>query len=408
MNDKVQIWFIVLILLLVAGCSTRHSKQVITENSTVYYTPKDSNQVKVSIDLGRKFLKATRQLIFTGQHFPVAKDETVHAYVNVDFKDTASNNTHVFHLQWIDQEGKDIYTKEFKHQMDDTASVLYSSIFTEGREKGNYSVRVFYFRELIAEKHFYLVDSAKYSDSLIDKVGTTLSFGEKYSRKKQKLLSTDTVFYKGPGKWVNTLVRFRNEPPFEGDQVKFKVEWLDPKGDVAYDKWIKLNRGEDIDLLRSSISIDDKDRDTGLYTVNFYWFDQRIAQNHFRLKPEEKMEWLNVGNIPITLSVGKSRKKSENLTSQSKAYTGKGRKIYASFDFSNAKISQNVNFEIQWLNPEGIVFFSKTKKLADQKNPAKVLGSISLNSKRKSGTYKLRIVYQGKIIAEKSIKVINK
>jgi hypothetical protein len=408
MNDKAQIWFFVLILLFAAGCTTRQSEPILTENNTIYYTPKDSMQVKVSVELGRKFLKATRQPIFTGQHFPVAKDETVHAWVDLDMPDELSNAEQVFHIQWVGIHGDDLYTKEFNLRMDDTASVLYSSIFTEGREQGNYNLRIYYFRELIAEKHFYLVDSAKYADSISENVGTTLSFGEKYSRKKQQLLNPDTIFHKGPGKWVNAVVRFRNEPPFEGDQVKFKVEWLAPNGDVAYDKWIKLNRGEDIDLLRSSISIDDKDRDTGIYTVNFYWFDQRIAQNQFRLKPEKKMEWLHVGHIPITFSIGKSRKSSSPLSIQAKATAGKGKKIYASIDLSNARINPNATFEIQWLNPDGIVFFSKKKKLSEQKNPAKVLGSISLNSKRDTGKYSLRLVYKGKIIAQKSFNVVNK
>ncbi len=66
----------------------------------------------------------------------------------------------MFHIDWIDSTGNSLYKKRIDLSPSDSSSRIISSISLSPpkRKVGEYIVRVYLFRELIAEKKFQLVE----------------------------------------------------------------------------------------------------------------------------------------------------------------------------------------------------------------------------------------------------------
>ncbi len=67
----------------------------------------------------------------------------------------------MLHIDWLDSTGNSFYKKRIDFSLTDSSSSIKSSISTSPpkRKAGNYTVRVYLFRELIAEKKFQLIES---------------------------------------------------------------------------------------------------------------------------------------------------------------------------------------------------------------------------------------------------------
>lgn len=404
---KQKACIIIITLILTFGCSTRQTTPVISENNTICYPATNASQPSVNIILADEFLKSTKQPYFIGQRFPIADNEMVHMIANVDFIKKEKSRSHLFHIEWLNQDGTHLFTKEINYKLNDTTAILYSGINSGNRTAGKYKVRIYYFRVLIAEKDFFLVPEKDYTDSLIEHFGASIIFGERFNKKNNELINVDTCFYEGAKKWVNALVRFKNEPKFEGVQIKYKMEWIDPNDSIIYSKKIVKNENEELHTLRSAISVGHKMRLPGNYTVRVYLFEKCIVKNNFILRPEKKMEHLNIGTIPINLSVGKSRKNSQQVTLDSRIFVRKGEKMYASIDFSKAQIDPSKSLKLQWLNSEQEILFEKKLASSEFNNSLVVKSSITLRKhKLKSGTCMLRIIYRNRIVAETTFIVV--
>lgn len=393
------------LILLSFACSTRQASPIITDNNTIYYPSNDPDQISVNITLCRKYKKDSNQTIFQGQTFPIYENEKAHALVNIDNYMTCGNKIQMFHIEWVNCEGKKLFTKQVNQIICDTSSVLHSSISTKNREAGKYLVRVYYFRELIAEKYFNLIPKKEYTDSLINHTGAQISFCKKYDKNTGELINQDTSFYKSKNKWINAVVNFKNKPVFDGNKIKFKMEWIAPDSSVTYSKILTFQDNNNQYVVRSSISVGSDTRPPGIYRVNLYWHNEFLTTNSFTLLPakkkKKKSKYLNIGTIPIIFYSKEDKSTEEELDIHSSFISGANKRVYVSVDLCKAQLNMDKSILIQWLNPDKKVFFKKELALCEIEDLSDIKSSISIDTgKRVPGTYMFRIKYSSKIVTE--------
>ncbi len=97
----------------------------------------------------------------------------------------------MFHVDWIDPEGRSFYLKRIDLLPGDSTASLISSISVspDKRLPGKYLLRIYLFRELIAEKYFELRDSAK-----VEKIYGDIVFFKSIDKESGEMKGVDTVF----------------------------------------------------------------------------------------------------------------------------------------------------------------------------------------------------------------------
>ena len=155
-----NLFLIVLLLQALSGCSSRNETPTISEDSTIVYSPKQQDGVSANITLCRKVGKKTGKRIGVGTVFTIMDKAKVHAFFDLENRKLFTDKKMMFHAEWIGPNGKSFYRKRIDLLPDDSTSTIKSSISItpEKRLAGNYLVRFFLFRELIAEKKFELRD----------------------------------------------------------------------------------------------------------------------------------------------------------------------------------------------------------------------------------------------------------
>nr|MCU0364768.1 hypothetical protein [Ignavibacteriaceae bacterium] len=173
------------LILCFSGCSSRRDKPVILNDSTIVYPSKYEGGLQPKITLTKRVSKKTGKPIKPGTRFNLQEDTKLFAIVDLEKQTTKQNRDLMFHIDWVDSSGNSFYKKRIdisikdtssriiKKRIDisikDTSSRIISSISLspQKRQPGNYTARLYLFRELIAEKRFLLVESL--SDTLIVK-----------------------------------------------------------------------------------------------------------------------------------------------------------------------------------------------------------------------------------------------
>ncbi|MFH1679550.1 MAG: hypothetical protein ABIH26_02785 [Candidatus Eisenbacteria bacterium] len=141
---------------LFLSCASREQAPASGEDSTIVYPSRKSGGVEARITLYEKESKKSGELLGAGRVFTTGENERVRARVEIENGSVLGRDPLLFHLVWLDPEGKSIYTKQIDHSLGDPPDLLESaiSIPPDKREPGIYTLRVYLFRELIAEKTF--------------------------------------------------------------------------------------------------------------------------------------------------------------------------------------------------------------------------------------------------------------
>lgn len=185
----------IILVLLFPACSSRIDTPVTDADSTIIYLPKNDQDITAAITLYRKISKKTGKLIGEGTVFNVEKDEMVNALVELDNHFAYDDRELMFHVHWIDSDGNDLFMKRIDLASGDSATTIKSSISIspEKRQPGDYLVRLYLFRELIAEKKFELLPESL--DTIVTKepVPEKITPGKKSGKKtgKKKKTATD-------------------------------------------------------------------------------------------------------------------------------------------------------------------------------------------------------------------------
>ncbi|MGD8396845.1 MAG: hypothetical protein PVF43_15355 [Candidatus Eiseniibacteriota bacterium] len=142
------------------GCSSRSDTAVAGADSTLVYPARDGSGPEVSITFCRKISSRTGRPIGESQEFTMRPRARVRALIELTgMASPDSPRPLMFHLVWVGPDDHEIYTKRVDLAPDDGDPRFTSSISIPPgrRDPGPYMLRVYLFRELVAEKRFELL-----------------------------------------------------------------------------------------------------------------------------------------------------------------------------------------------------------------------------------------------------------
>ena len=128
-------------------------------DSTIVYPAKDSNDISARITFSRYFGQKTGRQWGITSVFPIKEDENVYAVVELENRLKKLDRDLMFHLDWIGPDGQvGVPERDRSCRRVILPVPLMSSVSSSPgiRQPGNYSLRIYLFRELIAEKYFEL------------------------------------------------------------------------------------------------------------------------------------------------------------------------------------------------------------------------------------------------------------
>jgi hypothetical protein len=231
--------------------------------------------------VGRK----TGKRIGEGTVFTIMDKAKVHALFDLENRKFFADNEMMFHAEWIGPNGKSFYRKRIDLLPNDSSSTLKSSISItpEKRLPGNYLVRFFLFRELIAEKKFELRDEVIITGKEFDITANIILY-RKIGKKTGKMIGAGTVFTIKNKAKVRAIIDLKNRDDYLNNELKFKVEWIGPDSNSFYSKKIALSPGDSSSTIKSSISITPKKRLPGNYIFRVYLYKTLLAEKKFELR----------------------------------------------------------------------------------------------------------------------------
>ena len=271
-----------ILLLFTAGCSSRVETAVTTADSTIIYPSKTGRGIEARITFFRKKSRKTGKLIDEGKVFTIRQNRKLRALIELE---NYENQELMLHLEWIGPEQKPFLRKQLHLLPGDTTSIRSSiSISPEKRQAGKYMLRVYLFRELIAEKEFELLPEFWFTESEAKKTKAGITFYRKTSRKNPgKRIGEDTVFVLRKKRNLRADILLKYPSDFNEHKLNFKLNWVNPEGRTFFKKQIQIPPDDTTTLLHSSISISPEKRKAGRYRLKVFLFDELIAEKGFNL-----------------------------------------------------------------------------------------------------------------------------
>ena len=395
-------------------CSDRVEIPSEGENSTTIYPSKSANGIEASITFCEKIKNETREPANEGIVFTLDNDSKVYSIVNLKNRELNNDKDLMFHIDWLDSTGNSFFKKRIDLSNDDSSSTLMSliNISPDKRESGKYSLRVYLFRELIAEKNFKLINAfleppAVVNNELIENIIANITFCKGISKKTKKLFGVGNKFEIKKKAKVLAIIKLENKDSIN-NPLTFYAEWIGPDRNSFYRKEISLKSNEV--SFSSSISVTPNKRDPGNYSLRIYLFEKLIGEKNFELSKTEKKEKIVSKPKSKNLSARiifceKISKKTGVPIKPDSIFTLMDKRklravIYIEKSDSSAKIQKS--FLIEWIGPDNKSFYKKSVRFSPEDSTLTILSSISLSpQKRQTGVYLLRIYYSKELIGEK-------
>lgn len=308
---------IIIIILIFSSCATRENNPTVLKDKTIVYPSKSDNDINPKISLSTTISKKTGKPIKPGIKFNLQDDKKLYATVSFKNQLTESQKNLMFHIDWINSEGKSFYLKRIDITPTDSASQITSSvsISPQKRKAGNYTVRVYLFRELIAEKKFQLVETSTESaeinlntesleNPVTDKqvkpveattpevksrdISAKIILCRKVSKKTGKPIGAGTTFTIREKEKVKALVNVEYGQIKTNEQLIFYFDWIGRKGKSIIKKRLVYTTSNPSFTISHSISIAPQKRKPGNYKVMVYLENKLIAEQKFELIADTK------------------------------------------------------------------------------------------------------------------------
>jgi hypothetical protein len=395
------------------GCSGRGSEAFTDSDSTIQYPSKEADGIKTRIVLCRKYEKKTGTHIGLGAVFAIKEKETVNAFVDLKNCFFHTDRTLMFHLDWIGPDDKSVFLKRIDLSSTDSTTKISSSISVspEKRQAGDYILKVYLFRELIAEKQFKLVDENQASDLLPRAIISKIAFFGIKDKKSGELIASDSIFTLGEKERIYACIDLVNHRTYADGELKFKLDWIGPDGKSFFKKVIDLSLTDSCSQLISSISISPKNRQAGKCFLRIYLFDELIIERPFVLRPELKPFVKLENKLIFTIAFySKADPKSEILSGPDSVFVmSKKAKVYAIIDAVDLFESGKKEFRLRldWIGPNGKSFYGKETSLSSADSSTSIQSAISIDpEKRQTGNYFVRLSLDGKQVGLKKFEII--
>ena len=286
--NTLPLLLISLLFIADAGCSSRIDTPVSCDDSTIVYPGKKADDITAKITLCRKISKKTGERFGAGTTFSVREKANIYAVVDLENHFNLTDRELMFHLDWIGPKDRSIYRKQIDLSPDDSSSTIYSSIsISPDRQPGEYSLRIYFFRELIAEKKFELRPEFQLTSTKAKEIKANITLFRKVSKKTGKHIGVGTVFTIKEKRRVRASIDIENRFAFGDNELIFHLDWIGPDHKSIYRKQIDLFPGDSSSVIHSSVSISpSRERQTGLYSLKVFLFNHLIAEKKFELRPE--------------------------------------------------------------------------------------------------------------------------
>jgi hypothetical protein len=267
------------------ACSSRVSEPVILADSTIVFPPKNPSGISARITFSRFLTQKSSRQSAISTVFPLKDDGDVFAVVVLENRLKHTNRELLFHIDWIDPANRSFYKKQIDLAPGDSTTSLVSSISVspDKRQAGKYLIRIYMFRELIAEKYFELRDSAG-----VRKVSGDIVFFKSVDKESGEMKGVDTVFEIKKKGILRAQIRLENLHIFQDEELPVRLEWIGPGGETFYSKKIDVNPTDSVSPITGSISITPDKRQPGPYILRAYLFEEMIAERKFELMSESR------------------------------------------------------------------------------------------------------------------------
>jgi hypothetical protein len=320
-----SIYITSVLVLLNSGCTERTNPYRTLDDSTIVYQSKSITGSFPKITLSNKISKKTGKPLKPGRVFKLQDEAKIFASVELEKQTKDNERAFMFHIDWIDSAGNSFYKKRIDVSLDDSLERITSSISIspQKRKTGNYSVRLYLFRELIAEKKFQLVKSITDSTIVkkkskseiknkpekkvkvkktikpkvkIENIKASIILCRKVSKKTGKPIGSDTTFTIKDSANVKAVVSIEKQDIKTNEQLKFYFEWIGPDGKSFYKKQVAYTASSPLFTISNSISITPEKRQPGTYTLQVSFRKKIIAEQKFELTVQSKPDSLDSRN----------------------------------------------------------------------------------------------------------------
>lgn len=303
---------ITILIYFTLGCSNRENSPVTLDDSTIIYPSKSEHGINAKIIFSNQISRKSGNPLKVDSIFYIRNKAKVYAIIElINYK--AQNRKELsLHIVWLDSAGNSIYKKGFDYSASDTSSNITSSISIspQKRKAGEYKVRVYLFRELIAEKRFKLAEShnepepikknnisKKKSKSITNdgvkkivkpKIQTeiikaNIILCRKLSKKTGKPIGAGTTFTIKANAELKAIVSLEKKETETNEQMIFYLKWKGPDKKVFYKKRIVYTSSNPDFTLTNSITITPEKRLPGIYTLQVVFHKKIIVEQNFEL-----------------------------------------------------------------------------------------------------------------------------
>ncbi len=267
--------------LLLTGCGNHHGVFEKASDGTIVLPLKKYPEYQPQILFCKDFDEETGIPEWADTIFTLNIKDWLNALVRLD-SIAEDLNTSMIHLDWVGPDDKSMYTKRVDV---DSAHFISSSISLspERRTPGKYTLKVYYFRELLAYKTFHLLPEKYTNEVLAKSFLPQIEFCTKKSRKTGQCVDADSVFAIQEKGRVRAIISLLNRNAFPDRHLKFELDWIGPDGNDFYTKKIDIEPGEERSFIGSSISIPPGKREPGMYGIRLKLYGEIIARKSFTL-----------------------------------------------------------------------------------------------------------------------------
>lgn len=281
-------WFIFLLMavgIFSTACSERVSEALILPDSTIVFPSEMAEGISAKITFSRYLAQKSGRQSAISTVFPLKEDGNVCAVVSLENRHHDAGRDLMFHIDWIDLEGNSFYQKRIDLSPGDSSAYLVSSISVSPGKRlpGRYLLRLYLFRELIAEKYFELRD-----ESQLEKVSGNIIFFKSIDKESGEMKGVDTVFELKKKGILRAQINLQNLQIYQDEELPVRLEWFGPDGESFYSKKIDVKPADSISSITGSISITSDKRQPGQYYLRAYLFEEMIAERKFELQAETR------------------------------------------------------------------------------------------------------------------------
>jgi hypothetical protein len=309
---KIQILLAITALTFLTVCSDRIETPSEGENSTTIFRSKSANGIEASIIFCKGISKKSGEPIKADTVFNLKEKEKVYSVINLSNRKLNIDKDLMFHVDWLDSTGNSFYKKRIDLTPSDTSATLSSSISIspDKRNVGKYSIRIYLFRELIAEKYFHLGKLVKKQKEIkkeekpkkkiisekkdVNKksvkpkvtnetLNASIILCGKISKKTGKPIGVGNRFTIKEKAKVKAIVTFEKPEIKPNEQMKFYFKWINPEGKIFYKKRVIYTTSNPSFSISNSISITPESKKPGTYTIQIVFKKKVIAEQKFEL-----------------------------------------------------------------------------------------------------------------------------